>query len=135
MFYRRGAGVLLAGLIVLSACATEQPQGTRERLNAQLGLDRAVGRATRADVLQAWGPPAQRLTQDGDEFWIYKQAYVASQDPMAQFWAGIGGLGAGLAGYTFNPVLQQAQQPTGTRLIILRFDGKTGVLKAWSLRE
>jgi hypothetical protein len=60
---------------------------------------------------------------DGDEFWTYRQRYATVADA-------IGRMGEGFQG---RPESQMAPLPT--RLIILRFDGTSGVLKAWSLRE
>jgi hypothetical protein len=115
-----GTATLLIGLIITAAVLIE----CADRMKAlAASLDASVGRATRADVLQRWGPPNQTVAMDGDEFWTYRQSYVGVADSPSR-------VGEALQG---RPESQTTQQPS--RLIILRFDGVSGVLKAWSVRE
>ncbi len=132
--------ILLVGLLLWSVggCTTagEQPTQTFES-----SMNAALGRASRADVLQRWGPPAQRLTLDGDEFWIYRQVQSAPlfPDTTSKIAGALSAFGSAMTG-TSDPVYErrlqeQVLQGPTTRLIILRFDGRTGRLKAWSVRE
>lgn len=123
----------LLGLIIMTAtpwgCAnrTKELQALQE---VHTSLDSAVGQATRGDVLQQWGPPTERTVLEGDEFWVYRKPYV---DQLSRFGRALQGMGAGLQGKTVPPSFYH--QPTRVLVIILRFDGSTGILKGWSLRK
>ena len=88
-------------------------------------LNRGVGTKTRADFIQQLGPPMQTMNTDGDEFFIYSEPVY---DPLADLGTGLGSLAAGYRGQTYTP------PPRPQRLLILRFDGKSGLLKGWNYR-
>ncbi len=146
------ASFLFAG----AACAQEFPKVT-------------VGTTTKADVLDAAGPPAQMRAIEGDDFWYYivsqrsdlinlgirqqlrdlQSTPVVPQNPMAQLGTVLQGIGSGMQGKP-NPALdfwqEQRQQDLRNlqeqarvgetlgrlpdRVLILRFDGTTGILKS-----
>ena len=65
------------------------------------------------------------MTVDGDEFFVYSEAV---NDPLANLGSGLGSWAAGFRGQTYIP------PPPALRFLILRFDGRTGLLKGWSMR-
>jgi len=90
-------------------------------------LDRAVGTKTRADFIQALGPPQQSMSADGDEFFIYSYSEAVG-NPLSDFGNALQNMARGYQGQPPLPL------PTAQRQIILRFDGKTGLLKGWNHR-
>ena len=110
----------LAALFVAAGCASGPPKPTFAEL-----LNRAVGTKTRADFIQHLGPPVQTTEVDGDEFFVYSEAV---NDPLANLGSGLGSWAAGFRGQTYIP------PPPALRFLILRFDGRTGLLKGWSMR-
>ena len=98
--------------------------GTQGRAQGDLSsqLNARIGVASRADFVQAWGTPAQRVMVEGDEFWIY---LVPETTPPTVAFAQV------LGGFTGSPIEYQP----GMNELILRFDGTTGKLKAWNIRQ
>jgi len=88
-------------------------------------LNRAVGTKTRADFIQHLGPPMETRKVDGDEFFVYSETV---NNPLADLGAGLSSVAAGYRGQTYTP------PPRPQRLLILRFDDRTGMLKGWSIR-
>jgi len=122
MLIVRRVSFALLTLALLSGCGTSGPnpkQSDADRLNS------AIGKVTRADVIQRWGPPNQTMNVDGDDFYVYTATVSNRTLDMAD---ALSGFGAGVQGtqYTSAPRPQQRY--------ILRFDGVTGILKGWSLR-
>ena len=113
--------VLAAGAVLATAgCASGPPKPTMADL-----LNRAVGTKTRADFIQQLGPPQQTMRSDGDEFFVYSETV---NNPLADLGAGLSSGAAGYRGQTYTP------PPRPQRLLILRFDGKSGLLKGWNYR-
>lgn len=110
----------LAVLYVTAGCASGPPKPTMADL-----LNRAVGTKTRADFIQQLGPPMRTMQVDGDEFFVYSEAV---NDPLANLGSGLSSAAAGYRGQTYSP------PPPAQRTVILRFDGRTGLLKGWSMR-
>ncbi len=108
---------LLTGLFVLVVAA---PAAGDDRLNSM------IGSATRADIVEQFGPPQQIMQVDGDEFFIYSVAVKNS--PMADFAEALQRMGAAGQGRDYTP------PPRPRQTVILRFDGATGRLKAWNVR-
>ena len=95
-----------------------------------------MGRWTKAEVLERLGPPIERVVRDGEELWVYTDAYSVGfgspyqLDPLDPTIAGGGGV----------PVGQELREPaSGTgfelrRRFLLFFDAD-GRLRRWEQRR
>jgi len=67
----------------------------------------------------------QTMRVDGDEFYVYSEAV---NNPLTHLGNILGSGAAGYRGQTYTPA------PLPQQALILRFDGRTGLLKGWSVR-
>ncbi len=111
---------------LVSGCSTSSAsRPANPRPSADDRLNAMVGRVTRADVVQEIGPPNQTMTVDGDDFFIYT---VPVRDRTQDVANALSAFGAGAQGMPYSPA------PRPQQTYILRFDGKTGLLKGWNMR-
>jgi len=119
---RRWAPALALALLVAGCAGAIRPAD----------LDAGVGRWTKVEVLGRLGPPLERLARDGEEIWVYTEAYPIGfgspyqLDPLAPTIAGGGGV----------PVGQEAREPAPgaafqlRRRFLLFFDADA-ILRRW----
>ena len=108
---------ILTGFFVLVLAA---PAAGFDRLNSMIGI------ATRADVVEQFGPPQQTMQVDGDEFFIY--SVTVKKNPLAELGQALQGAARAYEGRDYKP------PPPPQRTYILRFDGVTGRLKGSTVR-
>lgn len=112
----------MSGLVLLTACATTGPGPVDQRNSAltqgNVQMNLAVGKTTKADVLEKFGSP-NITTRDasGQEVWSYQRhATVAQSSSNSSYWTIL------LAGESKSA--EGFSQSTRTMTLIIKFDEK-----------